>query len=72
MRWPVASTMCWKPSSGRNSFFGEATRPQGRPQFGKRKWLVAVYRELSRHDGFVITDYLLDTRPKGKIAWRRP
>ena len=39
---------------------------------GKRKWLVAVYRELSRHDGFVITDYLLDTRPKGKIAWRRP
>ena len=39
---------------------------------GKRKWLVVVYREVSRHDGFVITAYLLDTRPKGKIAWRRP
>jgi len=38
---------------------------------GQRKWLVVVYREVSRHDGFVITAYLLDTRPKGKIAWRR-
>jgi hypothetical protein len=40
--------------------------------FGKRKWLVVVYREVSRNDGFVITAYLLDTRPKGKIAWRQP
>lgn len=39
---------------------------------GKRTWLVVVYRELSRNDGFVITAYRLDTRPKGKIAWRRP
>ena len=39
---------------------------------GKRKWLVVLYREVSRTDGFVITAYLLDTRPKGKIAWRRP
>ena len=38
---------------------------------GKRKWLVVIYREVSRHDGFVITAYLLDTRPKGKIAWQR-
>lgn len=38
---------------------------------GKRKWLVVVHREVSRHDGFVITAYLLDTRPEGKIAWRR-
>jgi hypothetical protein len=34
---------------------------------GKRKWLAVVYREMSRNDGFVITAYLLDTRPKGKI-----
>jgi len=38
---------------------------------GKRKWLVVVYREVSRDDGFVITAYTLDARPKGKIAWRR-
>jgi hypothetical protein len=39
--------------------------------FGRRKWLVVVYREVSRNDGFVITAYLLETRPKGKIVWRR-
>ncbi|MGH9809103.1 MAG: hypothetical protein ACRD9W_17940 [Terriglobia bacterium] len=38
---------------------------------GKRKWLVVVYRESSRSDGFVITAYLLDARPKGTIAWQR-
>jgi hypothetical protein len=38
---------------------------------GKRKWLAVVYREVSRTDGFVITAYLLDSRPKGKIVWRR-
>ncbi len=38
---------------------------------GKRKWLVVVYREVSRNDGFVITAYMLDARPKGKVAWRR-
>lgn len=38
---------------------------------GKRKWMVVVYRELSKHDGFVITAYLLDTKPKGEIVWRQ-
>lgn len=38
---------------------------------GRRKWLVVVYRELSKHDGFVITAYLLDTKPKGEIVWRQ-
>ncbi|MEW5768680.1 MAG: hypothetical protein AB1797_13900 [bacterium] len=38
---------------------------------GKRKWLVVVYRELSRGDGFVITAYLLDTKPKGEIIWQQ-
>jgi len=37
---------------------------------GRRKWLVVVYKELSKHDGFVITAYLLDTKPKGEILWR--
>ena len=38
---------------------------------GGRKWLVVVYRELSKNDGFVITAYLLDTKPKGEIVWRQ-
>ena len=37
---------------------------------GKRKWLVVIYRELSKHDGSVITAYLLDTKPKGEVVWR--
>jgi hypothetical protein len=37
---------------------------------GKRKWLVVIYRELARNDGFVITAYFLESKPKGKIVWR--
>ncbi len=29
------------------------------------KWLVAVYREIRKKDGFVITAYFLDKKPKG-------
>ena len=39
--------------------------------FGKNKWLVAVYKELSKKDGFVITAYFLSTKPKGEIIWQR-
>ena len=38
--------------------------------FGKRKWMVVVYRELSKDDGFVITAYVLGTKPKGEIVWQ--
>ncbi|MDI6736412.1 MAG: hypothetical protein QME42_09535 [bacterium] len=38
---------------------------------GRGKWLVIVYRELSKNDGFVITAYLLDTKPKGEIMWQQ-
>ncbi len=37
---------------------------------GRKKWLVVVYRELSKRDGFVITAYLLSARPKGDVIWR--
>jgi hypothetical protein len=37
---------------------------------GRRKWLVVVYREVSRRDGFVITAYFLSKRPKGEVIWR--
>ena len=38
---------------------------------GKNKWLVVVYREISKTDGFVITAYFLDDKPKGEIIWQR-
>lgn len=37
----------------------------------KRKWLVVIYRELSKEDGFIITAYFLSKRPKGKTIWQR-
>lgn len=36
---------------------------------GKKRWMVAVYRELSKRDGFVITAYFLSKRPKGDLVW---
>jgi len=38
---------------------------------GKGKWLVVIYRELSKKDGFVITAYFLDEKPKGGVIWKR-
>lgn len=38
---------------------------------GKDKWLVVVYREISKNDGFIITAYFLDNKPKGEIVWKR-
>jgi len=38
---------------------------------GKNKWFVVIYKEVSKKDGFVITAYFLDTKPKGEIIWRR-
>jgi len=37
---------------------------------GKNKWLVVVYREISKRDGFIIAAYFLDERPKGDVIWR--
>lgn len=37
----------------------------------KDKWLVVVYREVSKTDGFVITAYFLDKRPKGEMIWQQ-
>jgi hypothetical protein len=38
---------------------------------GKDKWLVVIYREVSQKDGFVVTAYFLDQKPKGAIIWQR-
>ena len=37
---------------------------------GKSKWLVVIYREISKTNGFILTAYFLDKRPKGDIIWR--
>lgn len=39
--------------------------------FGRKKWLIAVYKELSKNDGFIITAYFLPGKPKGEIIWQR-
>jgi len=36
---------------------------------GKDKWLVVIYREVSRNDGFIITAYFLDKKAKGDVIW---
>jgi hypothetical protein len=38
---------------------------------GRKKWLTVIYKELSKRDGFVITAYILDDKPKGEIIWRQ-
>jgi hypothetical protein len=38
---------------------------------GKDNWLVVVYKETSKTDGFVITAYFLDKKPKGAVIWPR-
>lgn len=39
--------------------------------YGKDQWLVVLYREIKKSDGFIITAYFIDTRPKGEIIWRQ-
>ena len=38
---------------------------------GKNKWMVVIYRETSKTDGFIITAYFLGKKPKGEMIWRR-
>jgi hypothetical protein len=38
---------------------------------GRNKWLVVIYRETSKKDGFVITSYFLGNKPKGEIIWQQ-
>jgi len=37
---------------------------------GSRKWMVVIYRESSKRDGFVVTAYFLSKKPEGEIVWR--
>ena len=37
----------------------------------KYRWLTVVYKEISKRDGFIITAYFSDKRPKGNVIWQR-
>ena len=39
--------------------------------FGRNKWLVVIYREITKTEGFIITAYFLDKRPKGEVIWQQ-
>ena len=39
--------------------------------FGKKKWLIVIYREVSKQDGFIITSYFVDKCPGGEVIWKQ-
>jgi len=39
--------------------------------FGKKKWLIVIYREVSKKDGFIITSYFIDKCPGGEVIWKQ-
>jgi hypothetical protein len=39
---------------------------------GHQRYLVVVYRQISSHDGFIITAYFTSHIDKKKILWQRP
>jgi hypothetical protein len=39
--------------------------------YGRRRYLFAIYRQLTRDDGFVITAYLSSKINRKKAIWKR-
>lgn len=39
--------------------------------YGRKRYLVVTYREISRTDGFVITAYFVPKIDRKKVVWRR-
>jgi hypothetical protein len=39
--------------------------------YGRNRYLIVVYRELSKHDGFVITAYFVREIKRSKVLWQR-
>jgi len=54
-----------------NSTFSQWSTLKATRKIGKKKWLIVIYKEVSKRDGFVITAYFLNTKPKGKVIWRQ-
>jgi len=40
--------------------------------YGRKRYLMVVYRELSADDGFVITAYFATKVDRKKAIWKRP
>ena len=39
--------------------------------YGRKRYLMVIYRELSREDGFVITAYFSSDFDRKKTVWKR-
>lgn len=39
--------------------------------YGRNRYLVVVYREVSREDGFIITAYFVRKLQRRNVIWRR-
>ena len=39
--------------------------------YGANRYMIVIYREVSRNDGFVITAYFVRRVPGEKVIWRR-
>jgi hypothetical protein len=39
--------------------------------YGRKRYLVVTYREISRTDGFVITAYFVPKIDRKRVVWRR-
>jgi hypothetical protein len=50
---------------------GNAGTLKATKNLARSRWLVVVYKESSKADGFVLTAYFTSTRPKGECIWRQ-
>lgn len=39
--------------------------------YGRRRYLMVIYRELARDDGFIITAYFTDKVDRSKATWEK-
>ena len=62
----------WKGKKASQIFRGHGNKGNLKAvkSMGKDKWLVVIYREISKEDGFVITAYFPNKKPKGDTIWR--
>lgn len=72
--WPVTSLMFLRRETVENPELvvrGNKGTLKATRNTGRDNWLVVVYKEVSKADGFIITAYFLEKKPKGEVIWRR-
>ena len=40
--------------------------------YGRRRYFMVVYRQVSKDDGFIITAYFTSKIDRKKVVWKRP